>query len=344
MSPVAQPVAGVTHVSFDHLVDLLSRVFLNAGVPPENSRILGINCASCERDGAHSHGVFRIPGYLGSLNSGWVDGAAVPLVHDLGAAFIRVDARNGFAQPALEKARPLLIEKVRNAGVAVLAIRDSHHFSALWPDVEPFAMEGLVALTFVAGSASVVPFGGTKPVYGTNPFAFAAPVAGLPPIVFDQASSSMANGEVRIAAREGRALPPDSGIDREGRPTVDPNAVLDGGALLTFGGHKGASIALLVEVMAAALTGGHFSAEVDFAGHDGAETPKTGQLFIALDPTFGGNSAFPSRTLQLVNRVREAGQVRLPGDRRLAARLAAEKDGIPLNSTELATLIRLAGG
>ena len=126
-------------VSFEQLTDLLRRIFVAHGTSAEVAEVLAENCASAQRDGSHSHGIFRIPGYLSSLASGWVNGKAVPVVEDVGAAFVRVDAGGGFVQPALAAARALLIDKARSAGIAVLAIRNSHHFAALGPDVEPFA-------------------------------------------------------------------------------------------------------------------------------------------------------------------------------------------------------------
>ena len=331
-----------TRITFDELAALLRRIFINADVEEGNANILAVNCAMCERDGSLSHGIFRVAGYLASLKAGWVDGRAVPTVEDAGAAFVRVDAHNGFAQPALAAARPSLIDKVRKAGVAVLAIRDSHHFSALWPDVEPFANEGLIGMAFVSGLATVIPSGARKVVFGTNPIAFATPVAGANPLVFDQATSALSNGDVRIAAREGNNLPPGSGVNRHGQPTVDPVAILDGGALLPFGGHKGSSIALMVEILASALTGGRFSSEVDFSGHPGAETPRTGQLLIVIDPERGGNTAGASRIRQLIDKLRDAGQTRLPGDRRYTRRKASDDYGIPISLSDLRYLRSLA--
>lgn len=119
------------------------------------------------------------------------------------------------------------MEKARSAGIAVLAIHNSHHFAALWPDVEPFAEEGLVALSVVNSMTCVVPHGARKPLFGTNPIAFAAPCAGHAPIVFDMATSAIAHGDVQIAARKGEQLPEGMGVDRDGQPTCDPQAILD---------------------------------------------------------------------------------------------------------------------
>lgn len=330
--------ASETRISEADLTALLTRIFEKYGCSPEVAAILGANCAACERDGSFSHGIFRIPGYVSTLKSGWVDGRAVPEVEEVGPTYLRVNARNGFTQPAFFAALPRLNQMVRDHGVGILAIRDSQHFSALWPDVEPFARNGWVALSVVNSFACVVPPGGSKAVFGTNPIAFATPVAGTDPMVFDQAASSMANGDVRIAAREGHSIPEGYGVDRNGQPTTDPRAVLDGGALLPFGGHKGSSIALMIEILAAALTGGNYSTEVDWSKHPGAEVPCTGQLVIVIDPARGGNDVFASRVQGLLDLVRDAGQSRMPGDRRYARRRETAVSGIPLANDKLAEL------
>ncbi|MDU7558700.1 MAG: Ldh family oxidoreductase, partial [Pseudomonas sp.] len=149
---MSQPVTATSateSLSLSELTALLQQIFERHGTSRAVAQVLADNCARAQRDGSYSHGVFRIPGYLASLASNWVDGQAVPKVEDVASGFIRVDAANGFAQPALAAARELLVEKARSAGIAVLAIRNSHHFAALWPDVEPFAEEGLVALSVV---------------------------------------------------------------------------------------------------------------------------------------------------------------------------------------------------
>jgi delta1-piperideine-2-carboxylate reductase len=328
-------------VSFAELSEVLRAVFVRHGVGDEVARVLGHNCATAEQDGAHSHGIFRIPGYLSTLASGWVDGNAVPRVEDVGSGLVRVDAAGGFAQPALAAARPLLVEKARAAGIAVLAIRNSHHFAALWPDVEPFAREGLVALSVVNSMTCVVPHGAQRPVFGTNPIAFAAPCAGTEPIVFDMATSAMAHGDVQIAARAGQSVPPGTGVDRDGEPTCDPQAILDGGALLPFGGHKGSALSMMVELLAAALTGGHFSFEFDWSQHPGARTPWTGQLLIVIDPDKGGPGDFAARSLDLVHRMQAAGLTRLAGERRYRNRELAGERGIALSRVEWARLLEL---
>ena len=320
---------------FSELVERLSAIFVKQGLPGRVASVLATNCATCQRDGALSHGVFRIPAYVSTLQSGWGSPAALPEIDPGEGALIRVDAHGGFAQVALEEAMPLLRERVRTQGVAALAIRNSQHFSAIWPDVEPFAEEGLMALSVVNSMAVVVPPGGKTPVFGTNPMAFACPREGQAPYVWDQASSALAHGDVQIAAREGRALEPGCGVDAEGQPTTDPEVVLNGGALLPFGGYKGASIAMTIEILAAAFTGGAFSTEVDWSDHPGAKIPLTGQFLLVADPAYGGATGFGARVAALSDTVRAAGQERLPGDRRHRVRAEALEKGVALPQADL---------
>ncbi|MCW4116093.1 Ldh family oxidoreductase [Aurantimonas sp. MSK8Z-1] len=334
-------------LAYPDLVERIRPIFERNGCSPGVARLLAENCAAAERDGAHSHGLFRLKGYVSTLNAdGWVDGRAVPKVEDAAPGFLRIDGRNGFTVPALAAGRALAVEKTRANGVCILAIRNSHHLGALSLDVEPFAEEGLVALAFINSMRAVVPHGGRRAVFGTNPIAFASPRAKGLPFVFDQATSVMANGDVQIAAREGRALPPGTGIDRNGEPTTHPKALLDGGALNAFGGYKGATLAMMVEILCAALVGGKFSHEVDLAAHPGAATPHTGQSFILIDPACGRGAlpGFAERVEELIAEIHAAGQERLPGDRRHAARETSERAGILVGREMLAAIDAMAAG
>lgn len=330
-----------THnASMPELAALLDAALQAHGCSPRVAAVLAANMAAAERDGSRSHGVFRLQDYVSTLQSGYVDGRAVPAVQSAALGFLRVDARNGYAQVALADVRAELAARARRQGIAVLAIRNSHHLGALYLDVEGFAEEGLVALSVVNSMAVVAPPGAHRGVYGTNPLAFAAPLAGAAPLLFDQASSTMAHGDVRVAAREGRTLEDGAGIDRRGARTTDPHAILEGGALLTFGGHKGASIALMVELLCAALVGADFSFEVDWSAHPGARSPRTGQTVIVIDPSAGARSlpGFAARAAVLVDALHDAGQSRLPGERRLEARARAARDGLPIPVAQWAAL------
>ena len=323
--------ANATHIPFDTLVARLREIFEEAGTTPEVAKILATNCASCERDGTLSHGVFRMTGYLHSLEIGWADGKATPQVDRVSESFIRVDAQNGFVQPALRAADQDVRDAISKSGIAVVAVHDGHHFSALWPELEEYARRGLVALGMIAsGKLAVAPKGTHQPVFSTNPFGFATPVDGADPVVFDFATSSISHGDLQLHRRDGKKVPPGTGIDAEGNETDDPDTILTEGAILPFGGHKGALFSLMIEVLAAGLTGGPFTYEVDAEAPEGAHTFRTGQLYIIMDPERGGNDVYGSRIAAFVEMLRDAGMTRMPGDRRYATRADAEEQGIPV--------------
>eukprot|EP00927_Polykrikos_kofoidii_P079545 TRINITY_DN76324_c0_g1_i1.p1 TRINITY_DN76324_c0_g1~~TRINITY_DN76324_c0_g1_i1.p1 ORF type:complete len:379 (-),score=52.21 TRINITY_DN76324_c0_g1_i1:202-1269(-) len=328
------------------------------GLHAEAIASIAANITAAERDGSKSHGLFRLPGFCASMSSGRVCRDARPQVRSPAPAAVVVDACGGFSTPAVIAGLPLLTEKAKEQGVATLVIERAHHFGALWPDVEPLAAKhGLVALAFLNSKAFIAHTpGGTTPLYGTNPFAFACPRAnpsgeGLSdcPVVFDMASAAMARGDIQLAARDGYELPEGCGLDEFGKPTRDAAAALRG-AQLPFGGHKGTSIALMVELLAAAITGDQFAFEA-LANDNGDGGPtQHGQLIIALDPSrCGGQSRarFLARVEALMGRISEEAEgcpsVRLPSERRFTNRLRTPTEGIEIPQALYDQCLKLGG-
>ena len=299
------------------------------------------NITAAERDGCRSHGLFRLPGYCLALERGKARGDSLPEVKSVAPSCVLADARGGFSTPACLAGHPLLVEKAKACGVAVLLIRHALHFAALWQDVEPLAAKhGLVAMAFLNTKAFVAHWpGGLHPLYGTNPMAFACPRRGADglseePFVFDQATSMMARGDMSLAARDGETIPPMAAIDKHGQPTTDPAAGLEG-AQLPMAGHKGTSLALMVELLAASFTGDAFAYEA--AEEDSATPTQHGEMIIAIDPerctAGGGRDAFLNRVEALFKMVEteaktaeaEGRSMRLPSQRRWAARKRAQE-------------------
>lgn len=320
--------------------DLLLRVgnaLVANGFAAEVAAPIARTIVACERDGTLSHGLLRLPGYVEAVRTGWADGTAAPLRVSTSPSMIVVDARNGFTHLALAQCREELSMQAAVTGCSVLLIRNAHHFAALWPDIEGFAEAGYVAMSCVTSRARVTGWGGGKPVFGTNASAFACPRQGGP-IVWDQSASVMSQGEILLAAREGRALPAGVGVDAQGHPTTDPKAILEGGALTPFGGVKGASIAFFVEILASALTGSYFG----FESPAGGTLPsKGGQFVMVIDPRRAGVEMEP-RIDSLVHAIRDAGSPHLPGSRRHARREKAPAEGIPLGRHSQEILERLS--
>ena len=294
-----------------------------------------------ERDGCASHGLFRLPGYVAALRSGKIDGTARPQLERIAPGIVRVDGRGGAAPLAFETGREPLVVLAREQGIAALVLRDIYHFAALWPEVEALAERGLCAFAFTAATPMVAPAGGTTPFFGTNPMAFGFPREAGPPFVFDQASAAMARGDVLIHARDGVPLPDGVGIDADGRPTTDPVAVLNG-AQLPFGGYKGSSIALMIELLVGALIGDLFSYESGERDSGDGGPPAGGELILALDPDrFGDRDGWRDHTEAFFARLRGQPGVRLPGDRRRRMREATVRGGIAVPAPLAAEIRRL---
>lgn len=301
------------------------------GVASETGAVLADVIIAAERDGTYSHGFSRLAGYISTLRSGWVSGDVEPIIKDVAPSLVRVNACNGFTQVAMRAVQPLAERKCRETGIVCVTITHGHHFAALWTDVEPWAERGLVAITFVNSRPRMAVWGSKKAVLGTNPMAFACPRRNAPPVVWDQASSVRSHGDVLIAARANRPLPGGVGVDAKGAPTTDANAILSGGAILPFGGHKGASLAFMAEIMVAALGGGNLGFEDKAADYPGAVTCDTGQTLILIDPVKASESRFFARVEDLVDFFVESGIERLPADRRYRARRESERSGLPVS-------------
>lgn len=330
-------------LSLDALSARVEAIFRAGGLSPLQAEAVTRIVVAGERDGAKSHGIYRIEGALRTVKAGKVRPDALPALQPPdGSAVIRVDAGHGFAPAAFELGLPALVDAAFRHGLAALVINDCTHFSALWPEVEALAAEGLAALALCPSYSAVAPAGGTAPLLGTNPLAFAWPRSGTDPYVFDFATSMVARGEIELHRRAGRALPEGWAIDAEGAPTTDPDAALEG-AMLPFGGHKGSAIATMIELLAGVMIGDLTSPEVLDALGTTSLSPMHGELILAFSPSAfsRGRQGDPLARAELLFGQILAQGARLPSQRRFDARRRAREDGVALTAEESAFLDRL---
>ncbi|MEM1374612.1 MAG: Ldh family oxidoreductase [Pseudomonadota bacterium] len=307
--------------------DMLIAVFAAAGVSPVAARSTATALVAAEAEGQGGHGFSRVADYVAQVRSGKVNGAARPQIVQEAAAAIRVDARFGFAYPALELARDQGLPRARHAGIALMAVGNSHHCGALSVQVEKIAEAGLIGLMVANAPKAIAPWGAREPFFGTNPIAFATPCAGRPPLVIDLSLSKVARGKVMAAKKAGREIPEGWALDAEGHPTTDPDAAL-AGTMVPIGEAKGTALALMVELLAAALTGSAFSAEAgSFFTADGP-MPRVGQTMIAISPEATGD--YLPRVSALLEDISAMDGARLPGTRRRAAIDAAHREGLQI--------------
>lgn len=332
--------AGVEMVrlSLAEVEELTLRALLGVGVGAAQAASVTRSVVAAEAEGVHSHGLARLPTYCEHARVGKIDGAAQPVLDRRAPGLLVVDARDGFAHPAIDLGLPVLAEVARGQGIAAMAVTNSYNCGVLGYHVERLARAGLVALGFVNAPASIAPFGGTEPVFGTNPIAIAVPRDGADPLVLDQSSSVVAKSEIVVHRARGQAIPLGWALDREGRPTTDPAAALEGGTMVPSGGYKGAGLALIVELLAAWMTGASLSIDASSFADSSGGPPRTGQFFIGIDHAAiaGGDRA--ARLARLLGAVARQPGARLPGERRAAARIRTAQSGIEIPAALLARL------
>ncbi len=290
-----------------------------------NARHVADALVAAELAGQAGHGLRRVPSYAEQALTGKVDGFAEPRAEATRPGALTVDAGHGFAYPALALAMEWLPGAARAQGVAVAGVRRSHHAGVTGWFVERLAEQGLVALMVANTPAAIAPWGGTRALFGTNPVAFAAPVPDAAPVVVDLSLSTVARGKIMAAAQKGEPIPEGWATDEAGRPTTDAKAALKG-MMQPVGGPKGAALALMVEMLAAGLTGATLAADAGSFFDAEGTPPGTGQLLLAIDPAALGGTDAAARMAALAAAFDGNGEARLPGRRRqeTAARIRAE--------------------
>ena len=325
-------------LSLDEIYSLAKNVMLANGCDTANAEALADIICRAERDGSHSHGLFRVPGYVKALRSGKVDGKAKPTIRHLTPAVIQVDGHGCFAPLAQAVGLPALTEATAKIGIAALSLVGVHHFAALWPETEYLADRGLVGIACTAYMPSVAPAGSNEALFGTNPLSFAWPRPGHNPVVYDMATASMAMGDVQIAARDGREVPLGTGLDANGQPTTDPAAIAKG-VLLPFGGYKGSAIAMMVELLAAGMTGEQFSFEARDTDNKDGGPPRGGEMIIGMSPAIIAGDGWQDHVEGFVQKLSNIDGVRMPGARRHKNRM--DKGPRPINLALIETINRL---
>ena len=315
----------------ENILSIANEKLLKNGCDFRNAFEIAKTITAAEMDGCPAHGLFRLPGFISSLKSGKVNGESNPKVVQIAPVVNRIEGDRGFAPLALNVSYKPLIECAKKNGMAAAVIVDIHHFSALWHEVEHLALKGLVGFAFTVAKPVVAPSGAKEPFFGTNPMAFSWPRIKGNPVVFDQASAAMARGEIMIAAQEGSNLPQGVGIDKNGNPSKDPKKVLDG-CQLTFGGYKGSSIAMMIELLSAGLIGESFSFERGEKDNNDGGPTRGGELIIAINPNlFGDENNWYEHSELFFTKLMKLEGIRIPGDRRIKNRENSKINGVKVS-------------
>jgi (2R)-3-sulfolactate dehydrogenase (NADP+) len=307
--------------------ELVAAALEASNTSAENAASVARALVGAELCGQGGHGLRRAPAYAAQARAGKVNGRFMPQVNRIRPGTISVDAGFGFAFPALEMAIETLAEITPGQGIAAAGIFRSHHAGVAGLTVEALAERGLVALFFTNSPGAMSPWGGNRALFGTNPIAFACPAVDGEPVVVDVSLSKVARGKIMAASQKGETIPEGWAFDEDGNATTDPKAAL-AGTMAPLGDAKGTALALMVELLAAGLTGANYAHEQTSFFDDKGPPPGTGQLLIAIDPSAFGHGAV-ARFAEMAQAVAGTEGARLPGARRRDMRRRFLKDGIP---------------
>ena len=278
-----------------------------------------------EADGQVGHGLSRVKSYLEQVKSEKVNSRPAITAKVEGNGWLMIDADHGFAFPALDYAYSLATPLVLKNRSLLVTIDKSHHAGVLGHHVERYSEQGIIALMLSNTPAAIAPWGGSTPIFGTNPIAFSCPRRNAPPLMVDLSLSKVARGKVVRAKKEGKTIPDDWAVGPDGLSTTDPEQGLKG-AMLPMGGAKGAALALIVELMTAGLTGAHYGFQASsFLDAEGPE-PNVAQTLILIAPPKERAAHFES----LFTAILSQPGTRIPGMKRFKKRADIAKNGLKI--------------
>lgn len=327
----------MARLTLEEIQNLVILTLERCGTKPQAAASVAEALAGAEAVGQAGHGLRRLPSYAAQVLAGKVDGHACPSGKVVRPGLFSVDAAHGFAYPALDLAVEWLIAETPRQGIAAAGLYRSHHCGVAGLGVEKLAKTGLVGLMFANTPAAMAPWGGAKPVFGTNPIAFAAPLGtDQPSVVVDVSLSKVARGKIMAAKQKGEPIPEGWARDSSGHPTTDPGEALSG-SMVPLGDAKGTALALMVELLAAGLTGGRFAAEATSFLDDKGDAPATGQLLIAIDASALSPDAIRRMAL-LAAEITGMEGARLPGARREELRAHHATEGVIVDDALLSQI------
>ncbi len=305
------------YVKYADLHYFCADVLSKAGVPETDANIIADSIEYAHKSGNATHGVVRLPIYIKKIKSGMMSPVTTSTVVRESPAVTVIDANHGFGQVAGIRSMDLSIDKANRYGIGLVSVRHSNNFGTAGYFAKHAVNNGFIGIVMANSAPAIAPTGGFKPVFGTNPIAFAFPAdEGIPPIVFDMATSIAARGKIRLAARNGEKIPFGWALGTDGLPTDDPNEALKG-TMLAIGEHKGYGLSLVIDILAGLLSGAGFGGGVKPLNITD-DYSDNGHMFIALNiNSFMEPEEYFSRIRILSANTKDSGNpdsVFLPGD------------------------------
>ncbi|HCC37893.1 MAG TPA: lactate dehydrogenase [Treponema sp.] len=344
----------VVYESFEKMEAFMRDVFIKVGVPAEDAAVCAEVLIESDKRGIDSHGVGRFkPIYIDRIKDGIQNPVTeFEIARDYLATAV-VDGHDGMGQVIGKKSMQLAIDKAKQHGLGMVAVRNSTHYGIAGYYVMMAAREGMIGITGTNARPSIAPTFGVENMLGTNPLTVGLPSDEDFPFVLDCATSISQRGKIEHYERIGKTMPPGWVINRDGSTETDPSKALagltKGTAALTplggigedSGGYKGYGYATVVEILSAALQQGQFLKALNGFDSDGKKIPyHLGQFFIAIDiRAFVELERFKKTTGDILRELRASerapGHERIytAGEKEYLAWLSRKETGVPLNES-----------
>ena len=313
----------------DKEIALVKEILKKLGASEEDSEFVAEATIDADLKGFTSHGLGRFPQYLISIKSGTINLKYDIVIEKETPAIALINGNSGFGQAVSYKAMQLAIKKAKDVGIGCVGVHNSNHFGVTGFYSDLALRENCIGLVIANTDPAIAPLGGSKPLIGTNPLALGIPSETY--ITVDMATSVTARGKIIESKRKGMDLPDGWALDKDGNPTNDPEAALEG-SILPFGGFKGYAIAALIEILTGPLVKAGYGYGVTGTASPEKDCTK-GDLYVVIDPSkFGDFGEFVADTEDFVSQIRATGEnVAIPGDLEVKRIAEAEANGITID-------------
>ncbi len=334
-------------VDAQRLLDFAAAVYAGAGMPEADARLVADTLVQVDLWGHQSHGVLRLGWYLDRIRNGVMKPVTTPeFVIDAGAIAV-IDGHDGVGHVVTELATREAVKRAKAHGLGAVGVRMSNHFGACMYRTRMGTQEGCAMFLTSNGGPAMAPWGGRKKIIGTNPYSVATPAGKHPPFLMDMAMTGVARGKIYLARNRHQKIPEGWAIDKDGAPTTDPQAAIDG-IILPMAGHKGYALAMMVDVLSGVLTGSGFLSQVH-SPYKTAEKSNCGHFMIAINiEVFQPLAKFNARMeayiaeLKSVPLAKGHDEVFYPGEIEANNNVANRRDGLLLPEDTLADLAVIA--
>jgi ureidoglycolate dehydrogenase (NAD+) len=290
-------------INHNKLKELVVNKLVKAGLRKDHAEVVADVLVHADLRGVSSHGVLRTEHYVKRLSEGGLNANPTFSVKNTGPCSAIFDGNDGLGHVIAKEAMGYAIKLAEKNGIGTVGVINSSHCGALSYFVQQAAEKGMIGMAVTHTDKVVVPFGGSKPYFGTNPIAFGFPAKENKPVILDMATSNVAFGKVLHARETGTSIPAEWGVDENGNPSTDPHEV---SALLPFAGPKGYGLGMVVDVLSGLLTGSAFGPHITTMYGDYSKKRKLGHFLFAINPSvFTDSHSFLENMDTMINEIHE---------------------------------------